>query len=828
MLIILKDPAGVLGRQRHEWDLSKSLQANIAEHLASGAGCTVTINGQEVDPLTDPRLDAPPSAVDSVIVTRRPQADPITWLYIGYAALAAYTLVSVRNASSASSTTAKDSPNNSLTAQTNRARTYQAIPDVYGYRRVWPDMIQPSVVEYIDHIKYVTEWLCISRGRGDITAVQYAETPIGDIAGASYEVFTPAGSSNLPELSTTTLSDVLETFASDEVDGQEMQPAVPYPELSKTATIVVVDTATTFTVQVPDGSDLAQLKGVSPSGTARVYFEVVGAGGGEGGDPAVYFDETCTVLSYVVSGGQCTFTFSSSPWDITEGVRTYTSHPVLLRPNGSTYYTIGPYTLPLMGSRIRWNTVFLRGLRGTVTIYAEWWQIDAGGTEIGGTREGREDSYSSYTYDQQFFTRDATPSAGYGRYRIRFIRLSTQIGDGSADVAKLEELYAVRHYPTKVLPGVTVIRITTKATAEATGLSDRKFNLRWLRHVRVLHNDYDIGPTRNFTRAMGHMWTLAGNPLSELDTDKLAAISAELGADSPLARFDASLDDSDVSLGSRMQMAADAARCTMWRDGQKWTVTRDQLRSYPELQLDYRNLAASGESSISYAAHLPASNDGVEVEYVDETTQAKKSYVRLNISGGGVSFGESANPLKIKMQACATYSQALNRGLLEARKLLFQRVTVSDTALNDAGSLGLGSLVRWIDPNDFAGDDGLQAGEVMAITGSQILTSEPLDWKGEPSGRITFTGANGQRLGAPVVCTPAAGGAVTLASVPGGLYVRNGTTRQLGSRYAFAVGLTEAEVESAGLYLVTSLKPDGKGGTAVTLAEYDARVYADD
>lgn len=830
MLTILRDPTGATGRTQHAWDFSLTMQENIALHLRSGGDCELRINGLKVDPLTDPRLDAPPSVLDCVTVVSRPGfgIDAIYYLYAAYAALAVYTLVATRNAASANSTTAKDSPNNSLTAQTNRARTYQAIPDVYGYRRVWPDMIQPSVVEYIDHIKYVTEWLCISRGRGDITAVQYAETPIGDIAGASYEVFAPAGSSNLPELSTTTLSDVLETFASDEVDGQELQPAVPYPEIGENATVVLTDDAAAFTVTVPDGPELALLKGLSPAGTAGVHFIVEAAGSGEDATPGFTFDETCVVTGYTVGGGLCTFTFTApDPWVIVEGVRTYTDWPVIIRPDGTTYYPIGPFTLPLVGSRIRWNTVFLRGLRGTVVIRMDYWAIDGGGAEISGTRGYRDDSYSSFTYDQQFFTRDLTPSAGTQRYRVQFTRLSTQIGDGSADVSKLEELYAVRHYPTKVLPGVTVIRITTKATAEATGLSERKFNVRWLRHVRVLHNDYDIGPSRNFTRAMGHMWTLAGNPLSELDTDKLAAISSELGADSPLLRFDASLDDSDVSLGSRMQMAADAARCTMWRDGQKWTVTRDQLRSYPELQLDYRNLAASGESSISYAAHLPASNDGVEVEYVDENTQAKKSYVRLNISTG-IAFGESANPLKIKMPACTTYSQALNRAQLEARKLIYQRVTVSDTALSDAGSLGMGSLVRWIDPNDFAGDDGLQAGEVMAITGSQILTSEPLDWKGQTSGRITFTGANGQRLGAPVVCTPAAGDAVTLASVPAGLYVRNGTTRQLGSRYAFAVGLTEAEVESAGLYLVTSLKPDGKGNVALTMAEYNAAIYADD
>ena len=169
----------------------------------------------------------------------------------------------------------------------------------------------------------------------------------------------------------------------------------------------------------------------------------------------------------------------------------------------------------------------------------------------------------------------------------------------------------------------------------------------------------------------------------------------------------------------------------------------------------------------------------------------------------------------------------MNRAQLEARRLLYQRTSVSDKALSDANSLGLGSLVRWIDPNDFYGDDGLQAGEVMGIGGSTLSLSEALQWDSATSGRIAFTDAQGARLGAPIVCTPAAGG-VVLASVPAGLFVADGVARQCGSRYVFAVGLTEAEVESAGLYTVTELKPAGNGTTSLALAAYDARTYGYD
>ena len=814
MLTIFNDPAGITGRQCFAWDFSASIQDNIARHLPTGGDCELLINGEKADPLTDPRMDAPPSIADAVTVLRRPEGfDPISWLYIGVGALVAGAVVYSMMPKIPGTQTAKDSPNNSLTGQANVARAYQAIPDVYGLRRVWPDLIQPSTVEYIDHVKYVTEWLCVSRGKGTISQVRYAETAIEDIAGASFEVFEPAGS-GYPENGTTTLADVLETFSSDEVNGQELPYPTAFAVVTRTGSFAATSGATSFTVTVPDGAPLANLKSLAGTGNARVVFSY-GAG------PTV-FDQVCAVSSFIVSGSDCTFTFGSTAWGSTESG---SSIAFTITPNGSAPVTMGPYTLPVTGGRIRWNTVFLRGLKGTVSIKAEWWAIDSAGGEIGGSRQNQTNSYTADTFDQRYYTNEVTPSYGSGRYRVQFTRTNAQQNDQGADVAKLEELYAVRYYPSKTLPGVTVIRVTTKATNEATGFSDRKFNLRWARHVRTLTTD-TLSASRNFARAMLHAWTIAGGAASQIDTAKLAAINAEFGEDSPLLRFDGSLDDADTSLGERLQLMANAARCVVWRDGLRWTVTRDQARPYVEMQFDYRNLSSSGESAISYAAHMPASNDGIELEYVDEASQSKKAYVYLDITSGAPVIGQSRNPKKIKLPGCATQSQAENRAQLEARRLIYQRVSVNDTALSDANALGLGALVRWIDPGDFAGDDGLQAGEVLAISGATITTSEPLDWKGQSSGRILFTGSDGKHLGAPIVCTPTTGGAV-LASVPAGLYVAD-ANRQLGSRYAFAVGLTQAEMEAAGLFVITEIKPDGAGNCSLSLASYDARIYGAD
>jgi hypothetical protein len=811
MLTILYDPAGIAGSESHELDYTISLQANIERHMEGGAGCELRINGLVVDPLTDPRMDACPSILDRVVVIRRPEGlDPVTWIAIISFVLSVAAVAMMPGVPDPSAGQ-NESPNNKLTGQSNIARTYQAIPDVYGYRRVWPDLIQPSTVEYIDHLKYVTEWLCISRGKGTLTDVQYAETPIGDIEGSSYEAFEPVPVDGYPEFGTTTLDDVYEAFDSPEVNGQEIPYPTPMTTVIETGDLEAVVFEYTFTATFVDGPEFAELKARAPEGYARIQFTL---------DGFPYLEDV-EVLGYVVVGADVTFTFGrATPW-----ISGYSEPSIGYTITPYEPVTLGPFTLPVDCTRLWWNVIFLRGLDASVDIKTEWWQVDSGGVEVPGTRQDQTDTYTEDTLDQRFFTEKVTPTAGSGRYRMQFTRLTPQQGSQGTDVAKLEEVYAVRYHATKELPGVTVLRVTTKATLSATGFSDRKFNLRWQRHVRTLADD-TLTASRNFARAIAHIWTIAGNDISGLDITALAGINTEFGSTSELLRFDGSLDDVDMSLGERMQYVANTARCVIWRDGTKWTATRDQARDIPELQLDYRNLASDGESGIVYAAHLPASFDGIELEYVDETTQAKKSYIRLDINSGAPVVGASSNPKKIKLLGCTTTSQAENRAYLEANRLLYQRVSVKDTALAEANTLGIGSLVRWIDPNDFAGDDGLQAGEVMAIDGLTITTSEELDFKGEASGRILFTGEDGAHLGTPIVCTPAAGGC-TLASLPAGLYVAD-TDRQLGSRYAFAVGLTVAEVEASGLYTVAEVRPASVGKVTLSMANYDERIYGDD
>lgn len=830
-LIILRDPAGILGREVHALHPGDPLQHQIERAMpAGGAECELLINGERADPFTDPRLDAPPAAGDTVVVAHRPAGGPLVWIAVvsGLLAVAAYAAIPKIGATP----TASDSPNNRLTGQTNVARAYQAIPDVYGRRRVWPDLIQPSYEEYVDGQKRVTEWLCISRGLVDVSEVKFADTLLSQIPGSSFEVYKPdAPGTHLPgvpgtypEAKNTTVDTMIEALRSPNVDGQELGLATSSDALVTAATLTFTNTSQ-FTLTFVDGPQWATLKGLAGSGSARLVFSWT--------HPTVDYgdthDFTSTVVSYALAGANVVFTFNTPGYVFGGGeatpVSTATTATIYAAATSSNDIS---FDLSSDADQLWWNTVFLRGLDGSVQVQATWSRIDGSGAVIAGTTGTQTFAYAGSSLDQQAFTTKVTPSAGLGRYRITFRRLTADLGNG-ADVAKLEALYAVRTYSGRTYPGVTLIRVTTEATPQATGVRERKFNCIAERHVRTLSSD-TLSASRNAFRAMAHLWTISGQPIGELDTTAMAAINTALGETSALLRFDGSLDDADVSLEERMQLIANHARCVFWRDGTKWTVTRDQARGTPELQLDYRNLAASGQSTVNESFHLPGSRDGVEVEYVDEATGSKKAYVRLSIASGTPVAGAVANPEKLQLLGCTTAAQAENRAHLEARKLLFQRTSVTETALGDAQQLGPLSLVRWVDPADFAGDDGLQAGEVLAIAGDIVTLSEPPDFKGETEGRIAFTGADGMLLGAAVVCTPVSGQPyqVDLASVPVGLYLADGVTAQLGSRYAFGVGLSASEMESAGLYTVTEPRPNGDGTWTVAMVNYDRRVYAMD
>ena len=134
-----------------------------------------------------------------------------------------------------------ESPNNSLTGQTNIARPLQRIPDIFGQNKVWPDLILPSYFIYINHIKTQFELMCIGRGEYTIDSedLKTGDTALENITDTTSTIFGPSASP----------SDMLKVIASNEVNGQELfGPNEPKLYID----IALVEFATTSTIVSTD------------------------------------------------------------------------------------------------------------------------------------------------------------------------------------------------------------------------------------------------------------------------------------------------------------------------------------------------------------------------------------------------------------------------------------------------------------------------------------------------------------------------------------------------------------------------------------------------
>ena len=216
MIIVCRDPGNISGSQRYIQNCDHTWQDNLFEIFPDGLDprdWRATLNGVEIAP-EDIDMSAHPEAADVLVLANKPRGvDPFTvgiMVVVALAAAAAvYLLTPSYNLGQSSS---KTSSNNSFTGQTNLPRAYQAWPDIFGRNRIYPDIISPSVVEYVNNVKTLRHYFWVGRGSYTLTDVKYAESDVTDYANSAYTIY--GDGVDIPE--------VIEQFANEAVDGQEL------------------------------------------------------------------------------------------------------------------------------------------------------------------------------------------------------------------------------------------------------------------------------------------------------------------------------------------------------------------------------------------------------------------------------------------------------------------------------------------------------------------------------------------------------------------------------------------------------------------------------
>lgn len=830
MIIVCKDPGNISGSQRYIQNCDHTWQDNLFEIFPDGLDprdWRVTLNGAEIAP-EDIDMSASPAAGDVLVLANKPRGvDPFTIGIIAAVALAAAAAVYLLTPSYnlGSSASSKTSSNNSFTGQTNLPRAYQAWPDIFGRNRIYPDIISPSVVEYVDNVKTLRHYFWVGRGSHTLTNVKYAESDVTDYANSSYTIYGDGVA--IPE--------VIEQFANEAVDGQELiganEAGLTGDSVTTTANSgTFTKTTKTVNVNIPYSTDAQELHDSYASGMDNIKTTF---------NTATMLGPGYIVnLQYNTYGVITAFTINNDPvsglpsnCDITMTVQDSATFDVE-QMSGAIYIEttqsaiIGPFELSVECEQIWYDIVFLRGLKGTATFTAEWWAVDGSGVEISGSRQSESFSYSGTKLDQKYFTRKLTPAYGLGKYRFQITRTNNADTTNATNQAKLNALYAVRIKTNQIYQmngfGGAAIVVDSSATENATTSSGMKFNAWDQRKVITCNADGSVNYTLSESRricdaVVHHMHIDAGVPLSKIDVAGLYAIQQSISP-AELGYFDGTFDDADVSLGDRVQAMCNAGRILVNREGSRWVFIRDEAQPYPVATFD-RRTTANGEFSLTISPTNSGGKDSVQLQWVDSEDSNTKKFIRLkwDDTNNIPMFGYGANPLQIELNGCTNYAQALDRAELEMRKIVYLRNSVSDVSLSDAEYVWRGERVRWVDVADVSAGSG----EVLAVDGAKYTTSEECIFDGVSVYKVCITDEYGYSSAFVTAVQRTDGVNGFVASGLPDAVIRNNDDIQLGSRYLL---VKEAEIGRHD-FVLSSKTPNNDGTFNIELAQYDDRVY---
>lgn len=199
------------------------------------------------------------------------------------------------------------SPNNALAARTNKQRLGGRIPDIYG--QVWsvPDLIAPTYSAYIDNREVEFSYMCVGRGRFNVTEALDDTTPINQVFGSSVYVYDPDDSLNdTPDFlfgSAMTPDEAalsrLAVKRYTSVNGQVLPPADNYLTLDKAvfrAGGIIEQSGVNFVSQFTVGENLTIVQ-ANPADSANGITEDV-----DQGEPPADPPITGDVIAYNLSG----------------------------------------------------------------------------------------------------------------------------------------------------------------------------------------------------------------------------------------------------------------------------------------------------------------------------------------------------------------------------------------------------------------------------------------------------------------------------------------------------------------------------------------------
>ena len=845
-------------------DLSANIGDSVEYFLEIDEEYDLYLNGHTVTCQPDYKL----KEGDTVHAIHRPHgADPVT-IGIVIAVVTAIVTVALlpRPEKPNLQGVNQSSSNNQISGQTNISRNGEAVPDIKGTIRAFPDLCQSAWYSWDENRRRVRERFCVGVSSVEISDVKDNETEFSRISGSSFNVVERAvtGDDQYP-VRATSLDDARLLAENQRII------QLDYVYLANDGGINYVIIGVDPNQDIPTLLDLNNESQFDLSNTTSPFINQTFTI--DRSNPIVTSQEITNFIPVPPPGTREFLSCHRVPVIVSTDFPSYSQGSCTTNPgatcnaqyirngyNGSGYdevatIRVGEITDGFTGwtllgregvGSFSWyiNFVFQSGLitnngasesvsfqvqaRDSVTLAAATFTVfindqvaDIGSDvtfDVSGRTRGELGRTVRFTQTQ--------PNIG-NRVEFRVRRTSDLDLANSVSDATIETVFSLVRYPSDALgAGFTLIDVDARSDFTNRSTSSRRINCQAAR----LQHSYDMA-TDTITAQSSANGSFADAIVSDfmrlfgevrlrqiLDLTSLYEVNNSLTP--ALRNFGYSFDDINISLGQRIHTICNVARVGAIRDGQVWRFYREEAKD-DVFTFDRRNIASTSDQAQSYRFQKPNDNDSIRLSYIDPEDN-KERHIERRIDTDNKSFveGVGARPLEISLAGCRSVEQATNRAEVEVRRLVYQRRRVTERVLNDGQIVDIGDRVRWACIYDDATTDA----EAMQISGSQVRISEIPIFEDGLTYFAHVSDSSGNMNGPYQVTQGALGDFWIDGLETSKVFIANNMPAQAGSHVI--IGTTE----DLNYYdfTVTSKTPADNETVQIEMIEYSAQIFEED
>jgi hypothetical protein len=772
-----------------------------------------------------------------------------------------------------------DTDNNAVSAQSNKIRLLDRIPDNYGNMRVYPDLIAQPYSFFQANDLFLVEFFCIGRGSYDISEIKSAETLISDITGSTATIYQP----------NTRPSTVLNVRTSNAVDGQILHGTnenfvdldnidVTFDDLNSFYSLddgfnsfFDLSNGDNFTMtgatddgDIVVGSSDMSFSGNDITGATNAFLNLIPIGsqititGSVSNNITTIVtakpdNQTLTVSASLTTESNTSATVTQNinndgSWTFNNVVRTVEApSPLVYRytvdVSENLHYTAsgqlinvtsivsdlnkineaGFFNIPLDVDEVWIDLQFLRGLiskdEGTVRVDFDITleRVSNSSTEL---TQVNVIAQTRSSYSETFII---IPNFPGEEYRCKIARTSDS-EDGDSDESQWTRLAGVKYITVPDFGDITTLLVETKKTTQATRSQERKINMiaerklgTWTRSGTTF-----TAPTATSRMADAIVNILtdpfSGNKsITEIDLVSLYDIQDSLDND-PI--YGDKLGRFCYSFGDRTVSAySEALTCAN-------TCRVVMYREGSQIRFKRDELKPFISTLFNTRNKKPDSETKtINVFKKNDFDGIELEFLKENGESGIIFFPENqsaAYPNKINAAGTRNYEQAWNRANYEFRRLKFKRSSIGTTVTSE------GLLVELTDRISNAEGTAIESqnGEIKSFSGLTILTNDKIIINDSNENYVILRNEDGtvsEQIEITSIVDDEYG--FILDSLPDfALYIRGYKDYQVGILYNILVFNSKNVQE----YSIDLIQPQSDGYVKLQMSNYDSRIYLPD